>query len=427
MAFSPSSKSLSYTGGTFSTTFTDTKTAVSWMINNTYSDVSVTITSSSSTRCVLSITAPENKGTVAKSYRISLLQTVQSNVSSPLVAYVYPFTFTVGVNYANTFFPVWKDTYFEYPDVTTLSYTIYDGDNALYSGKSVAVPNSIGVNFNVNRICSNYLNSRLPEGIKNGYYTNANYSKLFTIKNDKNNIIGQYRFHNSYLYSNDNEVVLLSQHIKDKYVIDRRQYFICSLFNRNNSNANFILKYATATNTTGTIYNGVIDNTAQSIIIEREKYKNDTNIIRLAVTTQGNIIADIEDTCYDYCLYYCNALGGWDSLLVGGNVVKTDKINSKYYTKDVDNKTTEFAKTKFMNIITPTYKIYTDWFNDNEQSRLHHLLESTEVYLHNLNTDTIEPVNITNNTCEYKTYTNNGKKKWYNTIDLEVAQEKIRK
>ena len=199
MAFSPSSKALTYTGGTFTTTFTDTKTAVSWEISNTNKDISVKITSSSSTRCVLSITVPENKGTITKSYRITLLQAVQTSTGSIPVAYSYPFSFTVGINYANTFFPVWKDTYFEYPDVTTLSYTIYDGDNALYSGKSVAVPNSLGVSFNVNKICGNYLNSKLPEGIKEGYYTNANYSKIFSIKNDKDTVIGQYRFYNSFL------------------------------------------------------------------------------------------------------------------------------------------------------------------------------------------------------------------------------------
>lgn len=427
MAFNPNTYKLPYSGGTFTTTFTDSKTAVQWEISNTYKDISVIITSSSSTKCVLTITVPENKSTLVKSYRIALMQIVQTSTGSIPIAYTHPFTFTVDVNYANTFFPVWKDTYFEYPDVNTLSYTIYDRDNALYSGKSVAVPNSLGVSFNVNKICSNYLNSKLPEGIKEGYYTNSNYSKNFTIKNDKNSIIGQYWFYNSYLYDDDKETVMLSEHIRDKYVIDRRQYFICSLFNRNKGNASFTLRYATATTTTGTIYDGVIDNTAQSIIIERDKYKNDTNIIRVAVTTEGNIIADIEDTCYEYCLYYCNAYGGWDSLLIDGNVKKTDKITSKYYTRDYDNTTTQSEKTKFANVINTDYVLYTGWFNDAEQSRLYHLLESTEVYLHNLNTDKIYPVNITNNSCEYKTFTNNGRKKFNNTINVEVAQSKVRK
>jgi hypothetical protein len=63
---------------------------------------------------------------------------------------------------------------------------------------------------------------------------------------------------------------------------------------------------------------------------------------------------------------------------------------------------------------------------DDEASRMHHLLESTEVYLHNLEDDTIIPVNITNNSCEFKTFTNNGKKKFNYEIDVELARTKVR-
>lgn len=33
----------------------------------------------------------------------------------------------------------------------------------------------------------------------------------------------------------------------------------------------------------------------------------------------------------DYVLYYVNAYGGWDSLLVGGNVMKRDEFTSHTY------------------------------------------------------------------------------------------------
>jgi hypothetical protein len=125
-------------------------------------------------------------------------------------------------------------------------------------------------------------------------------------------------------------------------------------------------------------------------------------------------------------LYYVNGYGGWDSLLINGNNKKNDKITSSYYSKQFNNTTIDFGKTKFNNIITTSYTLYTDWFTDEEQSKLWHLLESTNVYLHNLETDRIEPCIITNTNCEYKTFTNNGKKKFYNTINVEIAQERIR-
>ena len=91
------------------------------------------------------------------------------------------------------------------------------------------------------------------------------------------------------------------------------------------------------------------------------------------------------------------------------------------------NNTIEFENKKYLNVINPTFKCYTNYFTDDEQSKLWHLFESTLVYLHDLNSGEILPVNIKNNKVDYTTFTNNGKKKFYNIIELEVAQERIRK
>lgn len=130
----------------------------------------------------------------------------------------------------------------------------------------------------------------------------------------------------------------------------------------------------------------------------------------------------------DYCLYYVNAYGGWDSLLIDGNVKRTDQItSSEKYVKKAKANSLEFGKTKYLNTIVPSWTLYTGHMTDEEASRMHHLLESTEVYLHNLNDDTITPVLITDTNCEYKTYSNNGKKLPAYTINVEASQEQYRK
>lgn len=58
---------------------------------------------------------------------------------------------------------------------------------------------------------------------------------------------------------------------------------------------------------------------------------------------------------------------------------------------------------------------------------MYHLLESTKVYLHNLETNEIIPVIITNAQCEHLTYTNNGKKPYYYNITVEESNLKLRK
>ena len=77
--------------------------------------------------------------------------------------------------------------------------------------------------------------------------------------------------------------------------------------------------------------------------------------------------------------------------------------------------------------MTTQYTLYTDYLTDDEASKMYNLLESVNVYLHDLETNKIIAVNITNSTCDYKTFTNNGKKKFYYTINVEESQTKMRK
>lgn len=56
---------------------------------------------------------------------------------------------------------------------------------------------------------------------------------------------------------------------------------------------------------------------------------------------------------------------------------------------------------------------------------MYNLLESTQVYLHHKG-DAVVPVIIKNSECEYKTYTNQGKQKFYYTIDVEASKNKYR-
>lgn len=97
--------------------------------------------------------------------------------------------------------------------------------------------------------------------------------------------------------------------------------------------------------------------------------------------------------CGDYALYYVNAYGGWDSLLVKAK--QTDEIKSYDYSK-----TRDFEKGRYLNVITPTWNV-TTYYGVNG-NRMFHLLESTCVYLHNLETNEMTKVVIEDSKCEYK-------------------------
>lgn len=438
--FRPASYTAPYRGATFQIMLEDntlTDDNCNWALaknNNNWFDAE--ITNIATTRVIVSITAHSNDTTLDRNCNIRLIRLNTTDYTS----ISYSFDFKISYDPTNLYIPVWKDTYFE-TDKSPLKYVIKKGDEIIYSGKAVAKPNEQNVSINLNRLVSDYLDSSLPNGIADGTYYLDNYYQDFYLA-ENSDVTGitnltRHNFYNDYSYSDKRTSIFLNEPIKQyKDVtmlvqdIDIRQYNVISAFNNSAESKNVFVFY---TDGNGTLQQKLyaLDNNVQLVKFDKELLQEigigGTLAFRSANDNTDFHKRNIVQTCYDYCLYYCNAYGGWDSLLIQGNAKKKDKIDSQYYTRNADNTKQDFAKTKYNNIITTTYTMYTDWFTDDEQSRLHHLLESNEVYLHNLNTDVVEPVIITNSECEYKTFTNNGRKKWYNTIELEVSQNKTRK
>lgn len=151
------------------------------------------------------------------------------------------------------------------------------------------------------------------------------------------------------------------------------------------------------------------------------------------IDKEGDIYIDFEQigtvkkTCYNYCLYYINKYGGWDSLLVMGNALKSDNIARDKYQRFVKNTSNRHSSIVYNTTITPKWTLYTGIMNDEQCSLMDNLFESNTVYLHNLETDDIIPVNITNTSFDYKTRKNQGLQVKTYTINVEEAQSKRRR
>lgn len=462
--FTPQRLVIPYGGGTYNVYFEApnyTYDAASWRFEVTGSWktlYNVLLINYSPTTAGFRIIAKENTNTVDCHCSFYLIGKRENSVMYDRFLY----SFTIKCNPSNSNVPISDDTFFinENTDIgESYDYKISvdDEDGYIYSGKCVALPDGTSNSILLNNICSPYLNSSFPIEELPLRGSSSSTNKTFQIKDYQrrfdiyapNNIgnfieVGSYKFYNSY----DGSVgVILSEPIKIKKVsrigyneeyavIDKRQILLCSLFDMDYDGINDdgVIGYEEIhlkgyKNENVELFDEVISLLkGQTLYTQRLSHLEDGCVLSFE-RLNGNpfIKYVVKETCADYCLYYCNAYGGWDSLLIYGNSLKTDKINSHYYTKSFNNTKPDFERKKYVNVITPKYTLYTDWFTDEEQSKMYHLLESTEVYLHNLNTDKIEPVNITNTTLDYKTFTNNGKKKWYNKIDVEVAQDKIRR
>lgn len=112
------------------------------------------------------------------------------------------------------------------------------------------------------------------------------------------------------------------------------------------------------------------------------------------VYSEKNVVGDVfnyTSGCGDYAIYYLNTLGGWDCLLVKANKSES-KTDYDYRTDDLD--------IRYLTEYTESFKVYSDYVINREN--IHHLLNSTKVYLHNLTTDEIIPVLVDTNSYDFK-------------------------
>lgn len=147
----------------------------------------------------------------------------------------------------------------------------------------------------------------------------------------------------------------------------------------------------------------------------------------VSVEIEGHVWR-LAPTCGRYVLYYVNAHGGWDSLPVAGNVKRQDDVK-RYEAERVYNNGRPYnrGRRNYLNDLEQKYTLHPAPMRDAESERMHHLLNSTQVYLHDLQTGAIRAVVLTGKATERKTYRTNGGKLSEYTIEATLAQERIRR
>ena len=133
---------------------------------------------------------------------------------------------------------------------------------------------------------------------------------------------------------------------------------------------------------------------------------------------------DVIKGCGKHVLYYLNAYGGWDSFLIEGASSEEDSLTRHTMTKvGIYDR----EKTNYLNEIEKKMTLHTSWLSDEQSLRMHHLLNSTEVYLHDMEKDVILPVILNNSSTPYKTFKGEGGKLVNYTIEATIAQSRRRR
>lgn len=146
----------------------------------------------------------------------------------------------------------------------------------------------------------------------------------------------------------------------------------------------------------------------------------------LAVSVQiGGKVFRRTGRCCRYVLYYVNAHGGWDALPVEGRSIRNDALTRHTLERTYDNN--DYAArggATIVNEIRPKWEFWTGWLNADQSGRMHHLLNSPSVYVHDLEEDIVRPLLLTASTTEYK---DTPGRLYAYKIEAQLAQDRIRR
>ena len=286
------------------------------------------------------------------------------------------------------YYSAWEDVILQRTE-SVFDYRIYNKNNLIFQGRAYKRPNADTNDIKLNKIFENYLSNSINDLLNSGEPedTGVNASKVFQIMkldaDGTETLIDEYTilYDWSYGFRYRGENVNLSRPINGRYVAGM---------------------YKMGTTVSGP--SGAVTNTLNG--------------------GAYNVLAD----CGDYALYYLNAYGGWDALLIDGTVLKKSTITQYTTDHNYNNNKIEFEQTKYINEIQDAYEINTGFLTDEQAANLSkNLIPSKEVYLHIISENKLIPVLITDTSVTYQTYQTNNLQMPQYKINVKESQVKLRR
>lgn len=306
--------------------------------------------------------------------------------------------------------PIWKDVEFGFGLSDVVEYSIYkvenNEDTLIFTGRSNRKPSENENTILVNKICQNYFNMPLLPNLDT-LTTKGNYEVFKLTTKEGTYVYRTFKFVNDWSYTDDFKTGVLSHPILNDNTIYRGQRLPFSVFAAaENVTTTCGVKYKDgATDRYGipledVIWSDTVKNNIMTINFPYPAaYENLSEI-------KSYVINDVEypmSSCgAEYVLYYLNPWGGYDWFPIKGKVVESDSLTQYHYTQNYNNTTWGFGKKRYLSEINKKFQLNTHWLKEDESKRMWYLLESNTVYLHNLKTNEIHPVLITNTEVEYK-------------------------
>lgn len=323
--------------------------------------------------------------------------------------------------------PIWKDYFVNLESSVSMPFRIRIQDDVIYTGKAYARPGQATIMARINDVCADYLRNELPDlGQGQVSFTSLPFPVTFFVDILRSTAPGaepewedieEVAFVNDWSYDPSHDVTTMGFSAPINNRIDANQLLLFSVYNVQSLTATLTFKDGTKS------YEMIMGATGSgTAVLDLSSWRD-----LASVAIKGQTFEVVSD-CKEWVVYYVNAFGGWDSLLIEGNVQERDDLTRHTIQTEYDNRQTRNrGERNFVNEIEKVYTLNTSWMNDDESSRMHHLLNSTDVYLYNINSGEILPVVLTGTTTDYKTYKGNGGKLVNYTFEAKVAHDRIRR
>ena len=335
--------------------------------------------------------------------------------------------------------PIWKDVFVTLGtgDSTQYRITIPDTGDVIYSGKAFKRPGETNIYARINDVCADYIENVLPT-LSQAEFTRITLPVTFKVQLRQGTqwvdiTTAQFLNDWSYDYGYDANTMGMSFPINGH--IDARMPIVWTGLNVSEVTATITFKDGTTAQViipveiTADFNNDFNDDFSRSVrsagsgtaVFLPDAWDN------VAKITVGNSTWEVVTNCAEYALYYVNAYGGWDSLLIEGNTLEADTL--KRYTREMvyDNRDIQNRGIdNYVNEVTKGFTLHTGWLLGDQGKMMYHLINSTDVYLYDIANEQMIPVTIPMTSCEYRTKKNQGRLVDY-TIQVQIAQNRIRR
>lgn len=312
--------------------------------------------------------------------------------------------------------PIWKDKIVDLGSASVL-FRITTGGTTIYEGKATARPGESTAKVRINDICADYLVNTLPT-MQDLAYT-ALTLPTFTIQKKPSSswsTVTSVQFIPDWSYNYGTTPSDLSAPINGR--VDNRMLILFSGSGMSSLSASYHRTSGTSTSRSVSVSSGSTGtgafNAGAVSGVDR-------------ITIKSRVYYPI-GSCYRYALYYVNAFGGWDQFLIEGNDMEVDEVVRHLREVEYDNNTiTNAGKDNYVNEVNKSWIFHSGLLTDDEASRMHHLLDSNCVYLCHIPSRYMYPVIVETNTCQYKTFKNQGRRMVEYTIQVGLAQNRLRR